>query len=232
MRIILSKPNKVNLKTKNSDETRQWKDNLQLILCQQDLCNVFYHNGKETLQTSILGALMNNLTKNDLVDQLHLAMKLNQVDLARDRINAAQRTISTNDAHELMVEALLQNRVAFVELLIHHSYVNISRFMTAPRLRELYHRGLEQDIEQPGDHSFFHKLVAGKIPINQEGHGEKILEEIKRSVQKEGDGDNSYLKLFDYIPYCERKLLMGNWNSIYTRERFLYSSNGSLYFIF
>ena len=70
---------KVNLKTKNSDETRQWKDNLQLILCQQDLCNVFYHNGKETLQTSILGALMNNLTKNDLVDQLHLAMKLNQV---------------------------------------------------------------------------------------------------------------------------------------------------------
>ena len=47
---------------------------------------------------------MNNLTKNDLVDQLHLAMKLNQVDLARDRINAAQRTISTADAHDLMIE--------------------------------------------------------------------------------------------------------------------------------
>ena len=57
-----------------------------------------------------------------------------------------------------MVEALLQNRVAFVELLIHHSYVNISRFMTSKRLRELYERGLEQDVEQPGDHSFFHKL--------------------------------------------------------------------------
>ena len=34
---------------------------------------------------------MNNLTKNDLVDQLHLAMRLNQVDLALERINQAQK---------------------------------------------------------------------------------------------------------------------------------------------
>ena len=38
-------------------------------------------------------ALMNNLTKNDLVDQLHLAMRLNQVDLALERINQAQKEL-------------------------------------------------------------------------------------------------------------------------------------------
>ena len=36
---------------------------------------------------------MNNLTKNDLVDQLHLAMRLNQVDLALERINQAQKEL-------------------------------------------------------------------------------------------------------------------------------------------
>ena len=65
--------------TKNSEETRHWKENLQLILCQQDLITVFRHDGKESLEKSILTALMNNLTKNSLVDQLHLAMKLDQV---------------------------------------------------------------------------------------------------------------------------------------------------------
>ena len=68
----------VKIFTKNSEETRHWKENLQLILCQQDLITVFRHDGKESLEKSILTALMNNLTKNSLVDQLHLAMKLDQ----------------------------------------------------------------------------------------------------------------------------------------------------------
>ena len=44
----------VKIKTKNSDETRIWKENLQLILCQQDLINVYYHNSNESLEKSIL----------------------------------------------------------------------------------------------------------------------------------------------------------------------------------
>ena len=103
---------------------------------------------------------MNNLTKNDLVDQLHLAMRLNQVDLALERINQAQKellthscifrafsvhfscicqstwkNIATNDAHELMTEALLQDRVEFVKLLLDHSYVNLARYMSPKVLR-------------------------------------------------------------------------------------------------
>ena len=80
----------VKIITKNSEETRLWKENLQLILCQQDLITVFKHNEKASLERSILSALMNNLTKNSLVDQLHLAMKLDQVELAQDAIDAAR----------------------------------------------------------------------------------------------------------------------------------------------
>ena len=124
----------VKIKTKNSDETRIWKENLQLILCQQDLINVYYHNSNESLEKSILrnvfeqyfvyllayfvwvktikSALMNNLTKNDLVDQLHLAMRLNQVDLALERINQAQKEI---------LKSLKDQFYAFVHLCMIHT---------------------------------------------------------------------------------------------------------------
>ena len=46
-----------------------------------------------------------------------------------------QKNIATNDAHELMTEALLQDRVEFVKLLLDHSYVNLARYMTPKVLR-------------------------------------------------------------------------------------------------
>lgn len=165
-------------------------------------------------------ALMNNLTKNDLVDQLHLAMRLNQVDLALERINQAQKellktsqtainmcrggsaegaiwhwgvnsiifgatssskNIATGDAHELMTEALLHDRVEFVKLLLDHSYVNLARYMSPKVLRALYYRGLEQEDQQPGDNSFFQQLVQNKLKLNQ-----KILDAIQEKVITSG----------------------------------------------
>ena len=43
-----------------------------------------------------------------------------------------------------MLEALLQDRVDFVALLLEHSYVNVDRFMKPRILRELYERGVCQ----------------------------------------------------------------------------------------
>ena len=62
----------VKIKTKNSDETRIWKENLQLILCQQDLINVYYHNSNESLEKSILRkvSLILSLQFQQLVEQL------------------------------------------------------------------------------------------------------------------------------------------------------------------
>ena len=83
---------KNNIRTKNSDETRIWEENLLIILSQQDLIDVFYHTNKtKRLEHSILGALINNLQKDDLVQQIQLCMKLNQIELARERISGNLR---------------------------------------------------------------------------------------------------------------------------------------------
>jgi hypothetical protein len=80
---------KTEIRTKNSDETKIWEQNLLLILSQQDLIEVFYHKNKEKkLEHSILGSLINNLPPDDLVQQIQLCMQLNQIDLARERIRS------------------------------------------------------------------------------------------------------------------------------------------------
>ena len=41
-----------------------------------------------------------------------------------------------------------------------------------------------------------------------------------------GDSEEGayYYKLFDFIYYCEKKLFMSNWESLYINKKFLYSS--------
>lgn len=79
---------KSDIKTKNSDEIRLWEDTLLIILSQQDYINVFYYTTKsKKLEHTILGALINNLPSDDLAHQIRLCMKLNQVELARERIS-------------------------------------------------------------------------------------------------------------------------------------------------
>ena len=41
-----------------------------------------------------------------------------------------------------------------------------------------------------------------------------------------GDSEEGayYYKLFDFIYYCEKKLFMSNWESLYISKKFLYSS--------
>ena len=44
-------------------------------------------------------------------------------------------------------------------------------------LRALYYRGLEQEVQQPGDNSFFQQLVQNKLKLNQD-----ILSAIQEKV--------------------------------------------------
>ena len=80
-----------------------------------------------------------------------------------------------------MTEALLQDRVEFVKLLLDHSYVNLARYMSPKVLRALYYRGLEQEVQQPGDNSFFQQLVQNKLKLNQD-----ILSAIQEKVLTSG----------------------------------------------
>ena len=226
---------KIDIKTKDSEETRQWEENLQIVLSQQDLIEVFYHNQRSTrLEHSILGALMNNLQKDDLIQQIKLCMRLNQIELAKDRIAKSTENIKDSEANELMMEALLGNRVDFVELLVDSSYINISSFMTNKRLVEMYVKGLEQDFSSTGGRSFFYELCLKKnivaedydkfnrwikslTEFNNNNNGSNVLDFKRTSAMPRK------LFLFDNLAYCESKLLGKAWNSIYERRAVEYS---------
>lgn len=223
---------KIDIKTKDSEETRQWEENLQIVLSQQDLIEVFYHNHRSTrLEHSILGALMNNLQKDDLVQQIKLCMRLNQIELAQDRIAKSTEIIKDSDANELMMEALLGNRVDFVKLLVDSSYVNISDFMTNKNLVELYIKGLEQDFSSAGGRSFFYQLCLKKNIVGEDS--EKFTRWIKSLTEFPRNNGLSSIKkmpeiprrlvLYEHLAYCERKLLGKAWSSVYERRAAEYS---------
>ena len=217
---------KTDIRTKNSDETRIWEENLQIILSQQDLIDVFYYKNKsKRLEHSILGALINNLQKDDLKEQIQLCMKLNQIELAKERISGSSKHIEPQDAHDLFLEALLGNRVEFAKLLLDHSYVNIQNFMTNERLKDLYVRGVEQDFLIPGGKSFFYQICSRKIPFSgiKLGDDEERLQEWKNhleglTVNKKKDGAYQPIPLWAKIAYCEKKLIDSDWSSIYIRK--------------
>ena len=93
-----------------------------------------------------------------------------------------------------MTEALLQDRVEFVKLLLDHSYVNLARYMSPKVLRALYYRGLEQEVLQPGDNSFFQQLVQNKLKLNQD-----ILSAIQERVWLQHFRSNQYHFRFDDV---------------------------------
>ena len=53
--------------------------------------------------------------------------------------------------------------------------------MSPKVLRALYYRGLEQEVQQPGDNSFFQQLVQNKLKLNQD-----ILSAIQEKVITSG----------------------------------------------
>ena len=106
-----------------------------------------------------------------------------------------------------MLEALLQDRVDFVALLLEHSYVNVDRFMKPRILRELYERGVRQELDHPGagDNSFFQQLVTHKTRYESADAFKYVFQSDKE-------------QLFHMIQYCEKKLFMRNWDSVYVRH--------------
>lgn len=71
------------------------------------------------------------------MDQLRLALKWDRADVAAEQLLTADMQWEMADLEEAMLEALLSNRVAFVQLLLQHGVV-MRDFLTVLRLRKLY----------------------------------------------------------------------------------------------
>uniref|UniRef100_A0A8C4KPN2 Transient receptor potential cation channel subfamily M member 3 n=1 Tax=Dromaius novaehollandiae TaxID=8790 RepID=A0A8C4KPN2_DRONO len=96
--------------------------------------------GQQDIEMSILTALLKG-TNASASDQLSLALAWNRVDIARSQIFVFGHHWPVNSLEQAMLDALVLDRVDFVKLLIENG-VNMQRFLTIPRLEELYNTRL------------------------------------------------------------------------------------------
>ncbi|KAM5172775.1 transient receptor potential cation channel subfamily M member 7-like [Mantella aurantiaca] len=98
-----------------------------------------YHAGPEE-QQDIDVAILTSLLKSTIMspyDQLVLALAWDRVDIAKNYIFVHGQQWLTKPLEQIMLDALVMNRVEFVKLLIENG-VSMHRFLTIPRLEELY----------------------------------------------------------------------------------------------
>ncbi|NWY45030.1 TRPM6 protein, partial [Sylvia atricapilla] len=91
---------------------------------------------EQDIDLAILTALLKG-TSMSASDQLDLALAWNQLDIAKKHILVYGQRWKVGALEQAMLDALIMDRVDFVKLLIEHG-VNMHRFLTIPRLEELY----------------------------------------------------------------------------------------------
>ncbi|KAM6169965.1 transient receptor potential cation channel subfamily M member 6 [Rhynchocyon petersi] len=91
---------------------------------------------QQDLDLAILTALLKG-TNLSVSEQLNLAMAWDRMDIAKKQILIHGQHWTPGALEQAMLDALVMDRVDFVKLLIEYG-VNLHRFLTIPRLEELY----------------------------------------------------------------------------------------------
>uniref|UniRef100_A0A2K6LKB3 non-specific serine/threonine protein kinase n=1 Tax=Rhinopithecus bieti TaxID=61621 RepID=A0A2K6LKB3_RHIBE len=178
----------------------------------KELITVFHIGSDEhqDIDVAILTALLKG-TNASAFDQLILTLAWDRVDIAKNHVFVYGQQWLVGSLEQAMLDALVMDRVAFVKLLIENG-VSMHKFLTIPRLEELYNTVSGGRRDHPGQHSETPSLL--KI--------QKIVEEGKKKRTKDEivDIDDPETKRF---PYPLNELLI--WACLMKRQvmaRFLW----------
>ncbi|XP_068131490.1 transient receptor potential cation channel subfamily M member 7-like isoform X2 [Hyperolius riggenbachi] len=122
----------------NQSETVHMFQTLMTCMKAKNLITLF-HAGPEQ-QKDIDVAILTSLLKSTNMshyDQLVLALAWNRVDIAKNYIFVPGQQWMTKPLEQAMLDALVMDRVDFVKLLLENG-VSMHKFLTIPRLEELY----------------------------------------------------------------------------------------------
>ncbi|XP_006835068.1 PREDICTED: transient receptor potential cation channel subfamily M member 6 [Chrysochloris asiatica] len=111
---------------------------LMACMAHRDSITIFDADSEDQqdLDLAILTALLKG-TNLSASEQLNLAMAWDRMDIAKKQILIYGQHWKPGSLEQAMLDALVMDRVDFVKLLIEHG-VNLHRFLTIPRLEELY----------------------------------------------------------------------------------------------
>ena len=165
------------------------KDLITIFRPSSDTTSDLTGHGHNELDQAILCALF-RARHLSAAEQLSLALAWNRVDIARSEIFVYGQEWADGALEEAMMEALVKNRVDFVKLLL-ETGVQMARFLTIPRLEELYN--------------------SKQGPAN-------TLRYIVRDVRPHMPRNYAYT-LID-IGLVINKLMGGAYRSFYTRRKF------------
>ncbi|CEF69851.1 Transient receptor potential cation channel subfamily M member 1 [Strongyloides ratti] len=172
-----------------------------LLACasQKEMLTIFRSGGehKNDFDHAILTALLKGY---DLTptEQLSLALSWNRVDIARSDIFHPNIEWKMEDLHNIMIEALIYDRVDFVRLLLENG-VDMQKFLTIGRLEELYN-------SDKGPTNTLYYIVRDVTKIN---HNYRYkLTHIGLAMEKLiGNGFKSYYSSDEFRKkYCEYKI--------------------------
>nr|XP_058157645.1 transient receptor potential cation channel subfamily M member 6 isoform X2 [Dasypus novemcinctus] len=166
---------------------------LMECMVHRDSITIFDGDSEEQqdLDLAILTALLKgtNLTA---AEQLNLAMAWDRIDIAKKQILIYGQHWKPGSLEQAMLDALVMDRVDFVKLLIEYG-VNLHRFLTIPRLEELYN--------------------------TRHGPTNMLLHHLVRDVKQNNLLSGDRITLID-IGLVIEYLIGGAYRSSYTRKNF------------
>nr|XP_045013080.1 transient receptor potential cation channel subfamily M member 7 isoform X3 [Jaculus jaculus] len=167
----------------------------------KELITVFHIGSEEhqDIDVAILTALLKG-TNASAFDQLILTLAWDRVDIAKSHVFVYGQQWLVGSLEQAMLDALVMDRVAFVKLLIENG-VSMHKFLTIPRLEELYN--------------------------TKQGPTNPMLFHLVRDV-KQGNLPPGYKITLIDIGLVIEYLMGGTYRCMYTRKRFrlIYNSLG------
>uniref|UniRef100_A0A5F9D8G8 non-specific serine/threonine protein kinase n=1 Tax=Oryctolagus cuniculus TaxID=9986 RepID=A0A5F9D8G8_RABIT len=167
----------------------------------KELITVFHIGSEEhqDIDVAILTALLKG-TNASAFDQLILTLAWDRVDIAKNHVFVYGQQWLVGSLEQAMLDALVMDRVAFVKLLIENG-VSMHKFLTIPRLEELYN--------------------------TKQGPTNPMLFHLIRDV-KQGNLPPGYKITLIDIGLVIEYLMGGTYRCTYTRKRFrlIYNSLG------
>ncbi|KAL4232041.1 hypothetical protein ACF0H5_009619 [Mactra antiquata] len=158
-------------------KTMDIKDSVTICCQNSDLLTVFHMNKHEDLDLAILSVLLKAKKGADeaqRLSQLKLALTWDRVDIAQEEIFREDVLWSTGSLDEILTEALLTNRVKFVELILQQGVV-MKEYVTVGVLKRLY-----QEVPK---HNYLYKLLHSLIGA-EELTMENICELLERLLDR------------------------------------------------
>nr|XP_012615260.1 transient receptor potential cation channel subfamily M member 6 isoform X4 [Microcebus murinus] len=194
----------------------------------RDCITIFDADSEEQqdLDLAILTALLKG-TNLSASEQLHLALAWDRMDIAKKHILIYGQHWKPGALEQAMLDALVMDRVDFVKLLIEYG-VNLHRFLTIPRLEELYNtkqgptntllHHLVQDVKQ-------HTLLSGyRITLIDIG---LVVEYLIGRAYRSSYTRKSFRALYNHLYRKHKRMTSFAQNLSQHRKRHLGNRNES-----